>query len=196
MSKSRCSLSIGGRLTVGALALAVAGTASPCGFEDPNSAAAQRGMMNLAFPKSAYVRTAIWQAQMAGELPPDTLAQRTDLSSQGRGTLQLVQATSLLKALAARLGVAKDSAEHPSIAIVLMGPMLWSRLESSTGRVAAQVHVTGPESSDVVLVTDTPAIAAIVQTGMSFGQAIELGLMRFYGPPAQVDALQAWLKSS
>ena len=61
------------RLAVACLALTAAGTAQPCGLEDPSSVAGQRGIMNLAFPKSAWVSTAVWQAQKAGDLPPDAL---------------------------------------------------------------------------------------------------------------------------
>jgi hypothetical protein len=184
------------RVAAGALALAAAGAAWPCGLEDPNSVAFQRGAMNLSFPKSAYVRTAIWQAQMAGDLPRDALAQRDDLSPQARGTLQLMRATRLLNTLATRLSATRDSADRPNVAIVLLGPMLWSRLEHHNGNVLAQVHVRGPEPGDAVIVTDTPAIEAIVGVGMSFEHAVELGLVRLYGPSEQVGALQTWLAAA
>lgn len=177
------------RLAAGVLALAVAGAAWPCGFEDPASVALQRGTMNFAFPKSAYVLTAIWQAQMTGELPRDKL-------THGPATLQLVRATWLLKSLATRLGAATDVPDHPIVAVVLLSPMLWTRLESRAGNLVAQVHVNGPEPGDVVLVTDTPVIEAIVEGGMSFEHAIELGLVRLYGPPARVGVLQSWLVST
>lgn len=184
------------RLAVGALGLAAAGAAWPCGFEDPNSVASQRGMMNLAFPKSAWVRTAIWQAQMAGDLPRDALAQRDDLTPQARGMLQLIRATRLLKTLAARSGNAPDAAEQPAVAIVLMGPMLWTRIEPQNGGAQLRTHASGPVAGDVVLVTDTPALEAIVGAGMGFERALELGLVRLYGPAAQVGAAQAWLSAT
>ena len=184
------------RLAVGALELAAAGAAWPCGVEDPNSVASQRGMMNLAFPKSAWVRTAIWQAQMAGDLPRDALAQRDDLTPQARGMLQLIRATWLLKTLAARLGSAPDAGEHPALAVVLMGPMLWSRIEPQGAAALLRTHVSGPVAGDVVMVTDTPAIEAIVGAGMGFERALELGLVRLYGPAAQVGAAQAWLSAT
>jgi hypothetical protein len=178
------------RLAVGALALAAAGAAWPCGFEDPNSVASQRGMMNLAFPQSAYVRTAIWQAQMAGDLPHDTLAERDELTPQARGALQRMRASVLLQRLASRLTALADAAEAPSLAIVLMGQILWSRLETHDGKVQAQVHVAGPEPGDLVLVTDTPGLEAIAAGGMDFARAAELGVARLYGPAAQLDLLQ------
>ena len=180
-------------MAVCALALVANGAAWPCGFDDPNSAKVQRGMMNLAFPKSAYVRTAIWQAQLAGELPRDSLAGRDDLTPQAISTMRLIHATVLLKRLAKQLGSAPDDADHPTIALVLVGSMLWSRFEPQGASVQAQVHVSGAQAGDVVVVTDTPAIEAIVKGDLSFEQAIERGLMRLYGPQAQIDRLTTWL---
>lgn len=193
MAIDRCTGGFWLRLAAGTLAAAVAGAAWPCGLEDPSSISVQRGFMNLAFPQSAYVRTAIWQAQLTGDLPRDALAQRDDLTPQARGTLQLVRATWLLKTLSARLGPTREAADPPNVAIVLLGPMLWSRLEHGDSGVLAQVHVKGPAPGDVVMVTDTPAIEAIVGGAMDFERAVELGLVRMYGAPAQVVALQTWL---
>lgn len=186
------------RVAVACVSLAAAGAVWPCGFEDPSSVAGQRGVMNLAFPNSAWVSTAVWQAQKAGDLPPDALARRDDLTPQARASLQLMRATWLIKSLAKRLDVPPGAADRPAIAVVLMGPMLWSRVEPRDGAIAAraQIHVSGPERGDVVLVTDTPAIEAIVGAGMRFERAQELGVARLYGSPAQVGAVQAWLGST
>jgi hypothetical protein len=183
-------------LTACALALGASGAAWSCGFDDPSSATVQRGMMSLAFPKSAYVRTAVWQAQLAGELPRDALAGRDDLAPQAISTLRLMHATLLLKRLAQQLGAVPDAAEHPTVAVVLLGPMLWSRLEPQDGSLQARVHVSGAEPGDVVLVTDTPAIEAIVEGRLRFEQAIERGLVRLYGPQQQIDRLTTWLGAS
>lgn len=186
------------RLAIAFLALAAAGAARPSGFEDPSSVAGQRGILNLAFPKSAWVSTAVWYAQKAGDLPPGAPALRNDLTPQARASLQLMRATWLLKSLATRLDVPPGAADRPAIAIVLMGPMLWSRIEPRDGEIAAraQIHVVGPEPGDVVLVTDTAAIEAIVGAGMRFERAQELGLVLLYGSAAQVRAAQAWLGSA
>jgi hypothetical protein len=88
------------------------------------------------------------------------------------------------------------AAEHPAVAVVLMGPMLWSRIEPQNGGTQVRTHVSGPVTGDVVLVTDTPALEALVGAGMGFEQALELGLVRLYGPAAQVAAAQAWLGSA
>ena len=111
-------------VAVACLSLAAAGAVRPCGFEDPNSVAGQRGVLNLAFPNSAWVSTAVWQAQKAGKLAPDALARRDDLTPQARASLQLMRATWLLKSLAKLLDVPPDTVDRPAIAVVLLGPML------------------------------------------------------------------------
>jgi hypothetical protein len=182
------------------LLLAAVGTAWGCGFENPHSAASQRGMMNLAFPQSAWVRTAIWQAQLAGDLPRDEAAPRDELTSQALGVLQRIRTAWLLKTLVGRLGTGADLAGRPAVAVVLMGPMLWSRIEPQagpgSGGAQALVHVSGPAPGDVVLVTDTPALEAIVGAGMAFDRALALGLVRLYGSQTEVGAAQAWLSGA
>jgi hypothetical protein len=109
-----------------------------------------------------------------------------------------MRVTALLKSLAKRLDAAPGDTVRPAIAVVLMGPMLWSRVEPRDGAIAArtQIHVDGPEPGDVVLVTDTPAIEAIVGARMRFERAQELGLVRLYGSAAQVAAVRGWLGSA
>ena len=40
---------------------------------------------------SLHVGTAVWQAQLAGTLPRDPLAQRGDLTPEARGALRLMR---------------------------------------------------------------------------------------------------------
>jgi hypothetical protein len=75
----------------------------------------------------------------------------------------------------------------------MVGPVLWSRLEAQGKAVLVQVHVAGPEKGDVVIVTDAPALRALVNGEMPLAKALELDLVRFYGEHAKVQAAQAWL---
>ena len=185
------------RTTLSALLLAAAGSAWACGLENPYSVASQRGMMNLAYPQSAWVRTAIWQAQMEGELPRDPAPRSADFTPQGVAALQLMRATGLLQLLARRLGTQPYAAQPPALSVVLMGPMLWTRMEPQAGGGwQARVHVAGPEAGDVVIVTDTPAVEAVAVAGMGFERAIELGLVRLYGPEPQVVAARTLLSAT
>jgi hypothetical protein len=168
----------------GAALAAASGAAWPCGLEDPSSASARRGFLNFAFPNSLYVHTAMWQAQLAGTLPRDDLAQ---------GAMALIRASVLVRTLAAQLGAVPSVPDRPSVSIVLVGPVLWSRLEPQGEAVLAKFHVAGPEKGDVVIVTDAPALRALVNGEMALAKALELDLARFYGEQAKVDAAQAWL---
>lgn len=178
---------------LGAALLATSSGNWACGFEDPSSLGFQRGILSLAFPQALYVGTAMWQAQMAGALPRDELAQRDDLTEEARRRLGLMRINGQFRQFAARLAGAPETAARPNLSIVLLGPMLWTRVEARDGTVAAKVHTDGPAAGDVVIVTDAPALQAIAGGNVGFAQALELWVMRLYGPPEEVAAAQSWL---
>ena len=179
------------RAAVCAVALAVAASgALSCGFEDPGSTALRRGMLNLAYPQSLHVGTAVWQAQLAGALPRDPLAERADLSPDARATLGRVRVNGLLMRFAARL--AKPADEAASLAVVLLDSVMWSRFVVAAGAVHPVIHVAAPEAGDVVVVTDTPVLEAIAAGSLELATALELGLIRLYGAPPQVAGVRAW----
>jgi hypothetical protein len=177
-----------------ALACATGG-ALACGLEDPNSIAVLRGALQLAFPQALHVGTAVWQAQLAGTLPRDALALRGDPSPEARASLRLLKANGLLHRLAARLNLESERSAHPSLAIVLLGPVLWSRFETTDGVVRPHVHVAGPEQGDVVLVTDIAVVEAIAEGSLRLTEAIDRGVMRLYGPAVDVAAARSWFVS-
>jgi hypothetical protein len=176
-----------------AAALAAAGAAWACGLEDPASIAARRGGLQMAYPESLHVGSAVWHAQLAGRLPRDPVAQLGDLSPEQRGTLRLARARLLLGRFAATLPDDQAAAPRPNLAVVLVGPVMWSRVESGGGTVKPALHVAGPEPGDVVVVTDIAAIEAIAGGTLSFTEALDLGVVRLYGPPADVAATRHWL---
>ena len=184
------------RLRAGALALAMTaacGTALACELEDPSSIAARRGVLNLAYPESLHVGTAIWQAQLAGRLPRDPLATRGDLSPQARGALRLKRADAQLHRFAAKLAGRGAGTARPNLAVVLLGPVLWGRFDVTREGVGTFVHVAGPGRDDVVVVTDVAVIEAIAAGGIGVAQAMELGTLRLYGRAGDVAAARAWL---
>lgn len=175
-------------------ALVVAsGGALACGLEDPSSIAVRRGVLNFAYPESLHVGTAVWQAQLAGKLPRDPLAQRGDLTPEARAAMRQIRANTLLRQFAAQLAAPGTAAARPNLAVVLLGPVMWNRFEASDGKVNPLLHVEGPEPGDVVVVTDLAAVEAIAAGGLSFAAALDLGVMRLYGPPAGVALARGWL---
>jgi hypothetical protein len=172
---------------------AAAGAAWPCGLEDPSSIAMRRGVLNLAYPESLHVGTAVWQAQLAGRLPRDPLAQRGDLTPEARGVMRMIRANALLRQFAARLAEPGAGTARPSLAVVLLGPVMWNRFETERGAAKSLLHVVGPEQGDVVVVTDIAVVEAIAAGSLAFDEALSFGVMRLYGPAADVAAARDWL---
>ncbi len=110
---------------------AIAGSthALACGFHDATSV--QRGVLNFLYPDALHVSGATWALQQAGRLPmPD----RRRLSARGEERAKL-DAAAYWKARAAltSLGTemqARQTAPHVA-ALVLVGPMLWMRYETT-----------------------------------------------------------------
>lgn len=183
------------RLAVGlALALGVAGSGvHACGLEDPSSVAALRGALALAYPQSPHVGTAVWQAQLAGRLPRDPVAQQAELSAEARAVMRRVRAYSLLRQFAARLPAPGAAAAPPSLAVVLLGPVMWNRFEARGSSVSPLLHVGGPEPGDVVVVTELPVVEAIGAGSLGYAAALDAGMLRLYGEPQVVARARAWL---
>jgi hypothetical protein len=168
-----------------------AGAAVACGMEDPSSTAVQRGALALGYPQALHVGTAVWQAQLAGTLPRDPLAQRGDLTPEARAALRLTRANALLRQFAARLQVPGDAT--PPLAVVLLGPVMWNRFEVQGGAVRPTLHADGPRPGDVVLVTELAVIEAVAAGRLTLAEALRDGLARIYGAPRELISAQAWL---
>ncbi|MEI2298831.1 hypothetical protein [Ensifer sp. MJa1] len=88
-----------------------AGSALACGYENPQSVAL--GVMNWVYPKSLYVRTAVWQAEDAGVLPPRETKPEKDLFSLG-----FRRAVDSLNGLGARVENAGGNDFHFSVVLI------------------------------------------------------------------------------
>jgi hypothetical protein len=170
---------------------ATTGSANACGLEDPSSIAVRRGALSLAYPQALHVGTAAWQAQLDGRLPPDPLALRGDLSPEGRGALRLLRANTLLRQFALKLEAPASATARPKLAVVLVGPVLWSRFEVDGATVRSSLHVAGPEPGDAVVVTEIAVIEAVSAGTLSLSEALAQGLVRLYG--AEAVAARRWL---
>jgi hypothetical protein len=178
-----------------AAGLACAAAALPvraCGLEDPSSIALQRGVLNLAYPLSLHVGTAVWQAQAAGRLPRDPLAQQGDLTPEARAALRMLRAGGLLRQFTAKLAE-RAAAPHAPLAVVLLGPVMWNRFEFDGSAVRPTLHAAGPQPGDVVVVTDVAVIEAIGSGTLTLAEALHTSLMRLYGSAAEVTAVTGWL---
>lgn len=163
-----------------------------CGYHDPSSASL--GMLNWAYPDSLHVRTAVWRAQGDG-----ALARLDEGDALAPGSPEyLLRQMQRFRRTEAQLralheGLARERQTPPPFAVVLLGSMLWSRFETNGGAPTIAVHADGPASGDVVIVTDAPVVAAIVDGRLAPRAARAGGLMRLYGEPAAVDRVAAAL---
>lgn len=165
-------------------AIAIFGThaAVACGYHDPSTVA--RGVMNLVYPKALYVRTAVWQAQRIGVLPPRSRRPVKDLFAYQR-------AVSNVQTLGSRLTV--PNGEGASFAVVLLDSMLWARFVAGSDGYAVSVHVKGPEEGDVVLVTEAEVIGALVSGSLDISVAEDYGLFLLYGPAVRQAEIRSAL---
>jgi hypothetical protein len=136
--------------------------------------------MNWTYPKALYVRTAVWQAEDAGILPPRPRTQVKDLFAFNRILKHL-------KTLGDNLNtVAFDESQRASFAMVHLDSMLWTRFAATLDGYTVETHGTGPEKDDVVVVTDGKVVTAMANGSLSAGDAEKFGLMRYYGPAQSV----------
>ena len=156
------------------------GAAFACGYHNPSDVA--RGVMNFAYPKSLYVRTAVWQAQNSGLLPARPRRSVKDLFAYQRTAADL-------QTLARALGTGIEPGA--GFTVVLLDAMLWTRYAAGEGAFDVSIHVKGPERGDVVVVTESAVVRALNGGSISFDRAESEGLIRLYGPEAQKETLRA-----
>jgi hypothetical protein len=173
------------------LALAGSPAAQACGYHDPASASV--GLLNWAYPDSLHVRTAVWMAQRDGVLArPEPLAAADPGSASSRfeQMLRYRDTEDRLDRLRDGLERSRQGRPLPAFSLVLIGPMLWTRLERADGTLQRQPHASGPSRGDVVIVTDGPVVAALVEGRLTPNEARERGMMRLYGDSEPVG--QVW----
>ena len=182
---------------VAAAMLAPLPVAHACGYHDPTTASV--GMLNWAYPDALHVRTAVWIAQSSGLLAPREPGPALDPSSAVFRLQQMArwrETQSRLGAVQGRIQAALDGRPMPSFAMVLIGPMLWTRYESAGDSVNMVLHDTGPRSDDVVIVTDEAVVAALTEGRITPRNARAAGLVKTYGTRESVARLSALLDRS
>ncbi len=150
--------------------------------------------MNWVYPESLHVGTAVWMAQREGRLARDDgPGERDDLGPEARKRLGYLRVASLLGRLRVSLAAARGDGGRPDLAVVLLGPMLWSRYAVGGDDVRLAVHADGPAAGDVVVVTEASVVEALVTARLAARDAVRLGLVRLYGSPADAGAALDWL---
>lgn len=160
-----------------------------CGYEDPNGADVARGFLNWSYPNALYVTSAVWRAQSDGVIPANESVPNVKVLLG----YDYRQSVNKLDVLRAGLIVAAGRQSTPVFSMVLIGPMLWTRFEGIGTALTMTPHVNGPSKGDVVVITDEPVVAALIDKRVTPQVARELGLIRFYGPLEAVQEMTSWL---
>jgi hypothetical protein len=162
-------------------ALLLAPPALACGYEDPNSLTLRRGTLNLAFPNALYVHGALTQAHLSGTIVVEPMPVAYDPFGSGfRGAAQM------LRRYGEELPDPSYDADGFAFSLVLIEPMLWTRFSFDDGQVRTEIHVEGPQRGDLVVVSAEAAVRELVARRLTMSAAEQLGLVRFYGAPADV----------
>jgi len=167
-------------LTASLMAAAAASEGRACGYDSPQTAS--QGFLNWLYPDSLYVIGAISREVAAGRLPvanfdqtgPDLFGRRFRLTATA-----LEQFGKMLRA-------ASPGLSQPSVSLVVVEPMLWTRFDQGPDGLRTTVHVSGAQPGDLVLVAGEAVITEIAARRLTFGQAAERGVVRLYGPAPQI----------
>jgi hypothetical protein len=150
-----------------------------CGYHDDVSIA--RGLLNWVYPNALHALGAISTAVAERRLPPPN-PHTAGLSDFGSGYRMTLTA---LERFAEALSAAAERPAPFSYALVLVEPMLWTRFEARQGELRTQIHISGPQPGDLVLISGKGVIAEIANGRLEMGEAHRLGLVRMYGSEEQ-----------
>lgn len=170
---------------IGVCLLPAVQSARACGYEDP--ASVSLGALNFIYPNALWVGTAVWQARQEGLLPAARAPESGADAALKRGQDERLQAMQALYQLRRRLA---NDPGMPALAVVFTPAVMWSRLAPQPGRLSLTMHVAGPESEDVVLVTEPAALQAWSSKRLTTRQLLDNGLIRLYGDGEEVARIR------
>lgn len=153
-----------------------------CGYHNPATVAL--GMLNWVYPDALHLRTAVWQAEDAGILPPRRKSPQNDLFAFHR-------AVSAMQGLGARILTRPSPGETGDVfSIVLLESVMWTNFAAGDDGIVVEVHAERPRPGNVVVVTDLKVVRALLDDTLTFAAAQAHGLLRFYGDPAGQGAVR------
>ena len=178
MGKHRNSTAIGRatRIFVFSILIVWSGPrAVACGYHDNVSLA--RGLLNWTYPDALHV---------VGAISTAVAERRLAAPATGRGGLGYYGTVRVLDRHAEQLRMSSSGMPGLTFSLLLIEPMLWTRFVSEGGDVRPQVHVSGPNAGDLVVISGEDVIREIAHDRLSFGEAYRQGLIRLYGTEEQV----------
>ncbi|CAN7628454.1 hypothetical protein [Mesorhizobium caraganae] len=91
-----------------------------------------------------------------------------------------------LEQFGAMLRAASPGPAQPSVSLVVVEPMLWTRFDQGPDGMRTTVHISGAQPGDLVLVSGEAVVTEIAARRLTFGQAVERGVVRLYGTAPQI----------
>jgi hypothetical protein len=183
MGKHRNAAAIGRatRIFVFSILIVWSGSrAVACGYHDDVSLA--RGLLNWTYPDALHV---------VGAISTAVAERRLAAPATVRGGLGYHGTARVLDRHAQQLRMSSSGMPGPTFSVLLIEPMLWTRFVSEGGDVRPQVHVSGPNVGDLVVISGEEVIREIAHDRLSFGEAYRQGLIRLYGTEEQVGSFLA-----
>ncbi|MEW9834881.1 hypothetical protein ABUE29_04685 [Mesorhizobium sp. ZMM04-4] len=153
-----------------------------CGYENPETVAL--GSLNWAYPDALHVRTAVWQAEDVGILPPR-------VQPSPAGPLAFYRAAATMTRFGARLADARAPGTELAISVVLIPQVMWTRYQIGPEGTHTTTHADGPAAGDLVVVTGEKVMRAILDGRLNGAEAERLGLLRLYDRDGQSAAARA-----
>ncbi|MBY0224785.1 MAG: hypothetical protein K2Q28_03155 [Hyphomicrobium sp.] len=147
-----------------------------------------RAMIDWAYPKSLHVISAVWRAQLDG-----LIAGSAHIKPAPSIMGNYATAAHVLRRLGEKISSQRANPASPSVSLVLIGPVLWTRFSAGGDRSEPQIHTGGPAPGDVVVVTDEPVIEALLDGRLTADTAENKGLIRYYGSPTGITAIRTLL---
>ena len=92
-----------------------------------------------------------------------------------------------LKTFGSLLDSKTSGAPRAEASVLLVDEMMWNRFSMENGHTDLLADISEPQDDDVVIVTETSVIMAIVSASLSIGEAVNMGVLRLYGAPAEVE---------
>jgi hypothetical protein len=141
------------------------------------------GSLGYIHPRAVEVALAVRHAVSSGLLPEEALTPLTP------GAAGLWEAVSMLRDVGQRMSHARlPSIPCVNIALLLSESSLWTRYVCTPQRFETFTHANGPESSDIVIVTDLAVVTELQKGRLSVSVAIARNLLFIEGSSDSVEA--------
>lgn len=141
-------------------------------------------MLNLEYPDAIHVEGSVWEVQKTGRLalPDMNREMATGHERKRLDEIAFQRTVEALETFGELVNRTPSAAEPTNFVLLLVDEMMWNRFVFRHGHVALKADISEPEEDvDLVVVTETSVIMAIIDASMSIAEAEEMRVLRIYG---------------